>query len=77
MPNIYVYFVFDIYLCRMILRINDILKGKKLTNREFARLMGKSPQYTNAVAKERVGVSLKMLSKMAEVLNVPLKELFN
>ena len=48
-----------------------------MTNTEFARRMGKSPQYTNAVVKERVGVSLKMLSKMADVLEVPLKQLFN
>lgn len=61
----------------MILRIEEILKERRMTNREFARLMDKKPQYTNAVAKERVGVSLRMLSKMAEVLNVPLKELFN
>ena len=61
----------------MILRIDDILKEKEISNREFARLMGKTPQYTNAVVKGRAGVSLKMLSKMAEVLNVPLKDLFN
>lgn len=67
----------SIYLCGMILRINDILKEKKISNSEFARLMGKKPQYTNAVVRERVGVSLKMLSRMADVLNVSLKELFN
>ena len=61
----------------MILRIKDILRERAMTNREFARMLGKKPQYTNAVAKERVGVSLKMLSKMADVLGVPLKELFN
>lgn len=61
----------------MILRINEILKEKGLTNRDFARLMGKKPQYTSAVSKGRVGASLKMLSKMAEVLDVPMKEMFN
>ena len=61
----------------MVLRIREILKEKAITNREFARLMDRKPQYTNAVVKERVGVSLKMLSKMAEVLDVPLKELFH
>ena len=60
----------------MILRIGEILKEKGLTNREFAKRMDKKPQYTNAVIKEHVGVSLTMLSKMAEVLGVPLKELF-
>lgn len=52
------------------------MKERGLTNKEFAHLLGKKPQYTNAVVKERVGVSLTMLSRMAEVLNVPLKELF-
>lgn len=60
----------------MMLRLNEILKEKGLTNREFARRMGKTPQYTNAVIKERSGVSLTMLSKMAEVLEVSLKDLF-
>ena len=61
----------------MILRIEEILRERGITNKEFARMMGKKPQYTNAVVKERVGVSLKMLSQMADVLNIPLKELFN
>lgn len=61
----------------MILRIEEILKERGISNIEFARMMGKKPQYTNAVIKERVGVSLTMLSKMAGVLDVPLKELFN
>ena len=60
----------------MFLRIEDIMKERGLTNKEFANRLGKKPQYTNAVVKERVGVSLTMLSRMAEVLNVPLKELF-
>lgn len=60
----------------MILRIDEILKEKGITNREFARRMGKKPQYTNSVAKERVGVSLRMLTQMAKVLEVPMKELF-
>lgn len=61
----------------MLLRISEILQEKGMTNTEFARQMGKKPQYTNAVVKERVGVSIKMLAKMAKTLNVPVKELFN
>ena len=61
----------------MLMRLNEILKEKKITNREFARLMGKSPQYTNAVVKGRSGASVVMLSKMASVLGVSVKELFN
>ena len=60
----------------MFLRIDEILKEKGLTNREFARLMGKTPQYTSAVVNERVGVSIRMLAAMAEKLGVPLKDLF-
>ncbi|MBR1526577.1 MAG: helix-turn-helix transcriptional regulator [Prevotella sp.] len=61
----------------MILRIKDILKEKGITNREFARRMGTSPQYTNAVVMERRRASVVMLSRMAEALGVPLKEMFN
>ena len=61
----------------MILRIDEILKEKNITNREFARLMGKTPQYTNAVIRGRSGVSLRMLSRMAQVLDVKMKDLFN
>lgn len=61
----------------MKLRIDDILKEKGITNREFARRMGKTPQYTNAVAKGRAGVSLRMLEKMAVVLDVTIKDMFN
>ena len=58
------------------LRIDEILKEKGITNREFARMMNKKPQYTNAVARERVGASIPMLTSMAKVLNVSLKDLF-
>ena len=61
----------------MKLRIDDILKEKGITNREFARRMGKTPQYTNAVAKGRAGVSLRMLERMAVVLDVTIKDMFN
>lgn len=61
----------------MILRLKEILRERAMTNREFARMLGKKPQYTNAVVNGRVGVSLNMLTKMAEALNIPLKELFN
>lgn len=61
----------------MILRIEEIIKEQGLTNKEFARRLGKKPQYTNAVVRGRVGVSLTMLQRMAGVLGVPLKELFN
>lgn len=48
-----------------------------MTNKEFARLMGKSPQYTNSIVKERASASIAMLSHMADVLGVPFTELFN
>lgn len=61
----------------MVLRIDEILREKNITNREFARRMGKKPQYTNAVIRGRSGVSLRMLNKMAEVLEVSIKDMFN
>ena len=58
------------------LRLDEILQQKKMTNREFARRMGKSPQYTNAIVKGRSGASVVMLSKMADALGVSVRELF-
>ena len=52
------------------------MKEKGMTNREFAKRMGKSPQYTNAIVKERAGASIAMLSSMAAVLDVQLCDLF-
>ena len=60
----------------MVLRLGEILKEKGMTNREFAKRMGKSPQYTNAIVKERAGASIAMLSSMAAVLDVQLCDLF-
>lgn len=59
------------------LRLETILKEKNMSNVEFARRMGTSPQYTNSIVKERANASIAMLSKMAEVLNVPMSALFN
>lgn len=59
------------------LRLETILKEKGISNVEFARRMGKTPQYTNSIVKERAAASVAMLSKMAEVLNVPMSDLFN
>ncbi len=59
-----------------LLRIGDVLKEKNITNREFAKRLGKSPQYTNAIIKERSGASLTMLATMADTLGVNIKELF-
>lgn len=59
-----------------ILRLDEILKEKRITNRKFAEMLGKSPQYTNSIVKERAGASINMLSTMADVLGVQLSEVF-
>lgn len=60
----------------MKLRIKDLLKEKGMTNKCFAERLSKKPQYTSNVAHGRISVSLKMLERMANVLNVPLSEMF-
>lgn len=47
-----------------------------MTNKAFAERLSKKPQYTSNVAHGRISVSLKMLEKMAGVLDVPISEMF-
>lgn len=60
----------------MRLRLKDIMKERGMTNKAFAERLSKKPQYTSNVAHGRISVSLKMLERMANVLDVPLSELF-
>lgn len=52
------------------------MKERGMTNKAFAERLSKKPQYTSNVAHGRISVSLKMLERMADVLDVPLSELF-
>lgn len=58
------------------LRIKEVLKEKMLTEHDLANHFGVSRQYVNAIVKERSSCSLEMLSRIAEVLDVPIVSLF-
>ena len=59
-----------------ILRIDDILRERGMTEKALAEKMGISPQSVNSVVRQRENTSLKKLKRYAEALGVPVSELF-
>lgn len=59
------------------LRLNEILKEKKMSEQELATKLGVSRQYVNAIVKERSSCSLETLAKIANSLDVPVVSLFD
>lgn len=60
----------------MQLRLKEILKERGMTNKAFAERLSKKPQYTSNIAHGRISVSIRMLERMANVLDVPISEMF-
>lgn len=60
----------------MILRIDDILKEKGMTQQQLAEKMGVSPQSVNSVIRQRENTSMKKLKRYADALGVSVEELF-
>ncbi|MFC4219404.1 helix-turn-helix domain-containing protein [Flagellimonas marina] len=58
------------------LRIEEILKEKNISNLEFAEIMGVSPTSASAFKSGRTKPKFDTLVKMAEVLDVDIRELF-
>lgn len=58
------------------LRIKEILKEKNLTQIYLAERLDRKKQQINDMVSGRVGVSLDMLQRIAEVLEVPMWQLF-
>ena len=58
------------------IRINEILAEQGLSQKDLAERMGVSVQYVNALVKERNSGSIKMYKRIAGILGVPFKELF-
>ena len=56
-------------------RLTEVLKTKGITQSAFAEEVGITPQYMSAICTGKVSVSLKKLSRFAEMLEVPLTEL--
>lgn len=56
-------------------RLTEILKSKKISKKDFAALVGTSPQYITGVCSGRLSLSIKQLSRFADVLGVPVADL--
>lgn len=59
------------------LRIDRIMKEKEISARALAEKMNVSPQYVSEVANERKNVTLAVLVKFADALDVPLAALLD
>ena len=60
----------------VILRIDDILRERGMTEKELALMMGVSYQSVNSVVRCRENPSAKKLKRYATALGVPMNELF-
>lgn len=58
-------------------RLREILREKGISEIEFAKELGVTPSYVNAVAAGRVNMSLKRLEQIADKLDVPLAAFFD
>lgn len=56
-------------------RLSELIKAKGYTQKEFAEMVGVTPQYINAVGTGRLSLSIRQLSRFAELLGVPVGEL--
>lgn len=59
------------------LRIDEILNEKNISNLEFAEMMDVSPTSASAFKSGRTKPKFDTLVKMAEVLDVDIRELFH
>lgn len=59
-----------------LLRIDEILRERGMTEKALAEKMGISPQSVNSVVRQRENTSVKKLQRYADALNVPMSELF-
>lgn len=57
------------------LRLKEILKEKKMTQKRLSSILGISEQSTSSWAQNKSEPSLKMTLKICEVLNITLNEL--
>lgn len=56
-------------------RLSELIKEKGYTQKEFAEMVGTTPQYINAVGTGRLTLSIRQLNRFAELLGVPVGEL--
>lgn len=57
-------------------RLSEVLKTKKITKKRFAEMVGSTPQYITGICTGKLTVSVKQLARFAELLDVPIGDLF-
>lgn len=57
-------------------RIKEIMSQRGMTSRELARRMDVTPQYISNIIRETGSVSVNVLKRIAEELQVPVSALF-
>ena len=57
------------------IRLSEILKSKKISQKEFARMVGTSPQYISGICTGKFTLSIDQLSKFAKILEVKKSDL--
>ena len=62
--------------CELHIRLKEILKEKKLTNKEFAQMIGKAPQYVSNIVNGTKPISITQLLEISKILNIEFYELF-
>lgn len=58
-------------------RIKEILSQKGITAKDLAEKMGATPQYISGIIREKDSASVRTLSNIAQILEVPLASLFD
>lgn len=58
-------------------KLKKSLKYKKMTYRQFAKLIDKSEATVSSYANNRFKPSIKMLQKFEEILEIPFKEYYS
>lgn len=58
------------------IRLKEILKEKGLTNKGFAQMIGKTPQYVSNIVNRTKPISLTQLLEISNILDIEFYELF-
>lgn len=59
------------------LRLKEILEKKGMSEQDLANKLGVSRQYVNSIIREKRACSLRMINRLADVLDVPVASLFD
>ena len=58
------------------IRLKEILQEKKMSGSELARRLGVTPAYIHQCVTGAANISIKQLSRIADILDVPMASFF-